>query len=123
MAFSHAAFLVPLQIQASDVCHTMQHWHVYQKWNKRLFFELHKAYKDGRMSADPGTFWYEGELKFFDHYIIPLAKKLKDCNVFGAFSDDYLNYASMNRSEWAEKGMAIVEGYKEAVSRLDHIDE
>ena len=24
-------------IQASDVSHTMQHWHVYVKWNERLF--------------------------------------------------------------------------------------
>jgi hypothetical protein len=23
-------------IQASDVSHAMQHWHVYQKWNARL---------------------------------------------------------------------------------------
>ena len=22
-------------IQASDVCHTMQHWHIFRKWNER----------------------------------------------------------------------------------------
>jgi 3'5'-cyclic nucleotide phosphodiesterase len=81
-------------IQASDVSHTMQHWHVYQKWNKNLFQEMYLAYKDGRMGADPSKFWYESELAFFDNYIIPLGKKLKECKVFGVSSDEYLNYAS-----------------------------
>jgi hypothetical protein len=96
-------------IQASDVAHTMQHWHIYRKWNERLFRELSLAYKNGRMGVDPATFWYKGELGFFDNYIIPLAKKLKDCGVFGVSSDEYLNYALMNRAEWTEKGEAIVE--------------
>ena len=39
-------------------------------------------------------FWYPlGELKFFDNYIIPLARKLKECNIFGVSSDECLNYA------------------------------
>jgi 3'5'-cyclic nucleotide phosphodiesterase len=80
-------------IQASDVAHTMQHWHVYQKWNQQLFSEMYTAYQDGRMATDPSTFWYKGELDFFDNYVIPLAKKLKDCQVFGVSSDEYLNYA------------------------------
>ena len=80
-------------IQASDVAHTMQHWHVYQKWNRKLFSEMYLAFQNGRMAADPSTFWYKGELQFFDNYIIPLAKKLKDCQVFGVSSDEYLNYA------------------------------
>merc|ERR1712154_422194 len=87
-------------IQASDVCHTMQHWHVYRKWNERLFEEMYRAFKTGRATTDPGTFWYEGELGFFDNYIIPLSKKLSDCGVFGVSSDEYLNYATRNRKEW-----------------------
>jgi len=77
-------------IQASDVSHTMQHWHVYQKWNRKLFEELYQAWKAGRMGANPAEFWYNGELGFFDNYIIPLAKKLRECNVFGVSSDEYL---------------------------------
>ena len=46
------------------------------------------------MAADPATFWYQGELGFFDNYIIPLAKKLKECGVFGVSSDEFLNYAN-----------------------------
>jgi hypothetical protein len=49
-------------IQASDVAHTMQHWHVYQKWNRRLFFEVYSAFKNGRMGSNPRDFWYDGEL-------------------------------------------------------------
>ena len=38
----------------------------------------------------------------------PLAKKLKDCNVFGVSSDEYLNYARMNRAEWEDRGKGII---------------
>lgn len=44
-------------IQASDVAHTMQHWHIYLRWNERLFCELYEAYCQGRMDKDPSTFW------------------------------------------------------------------
>jgi 3'5'-cyclic nucleotide phosphodiesterase/Adenylate and Guanylate cyclase catalytic domain len=103
-----ATIVIEHIIQASDVAHTMQHWYVYQKWNKRLFLEMTQAYKKGRMGSDPATFWYQGELGFFDNYIIPLAKKLKECGVFGVSSDEFLNYAEQNRCEWAERGQEIV---------------
>lgn len=95
-------------IQASDVSHTMQHWHIYQKWNTCLFKEMSLAYKNGRMKVDPATFWYGGELKFFDNYIIPLSLKLKECGVFGVSSDECYNYAVRNRDEWRERGVSIV---------------
>ncbi|GKY96337.1 hypothetical protein MPSEU_000593400 [Mayamaea pseudoterrestris] len=95
-------------IQASDVSHTMQHWHVYRKWNRLLFHELTLAYRSGKMAADPASFWYKGELGFFDGYIIPLAKKLKDCKVFGVSSDECLNYAMRNRAEWEVRGEEAV---------------
>jgi hypothetical protein len=102
-------------IQASDVSHTMQHWHVYHKWNRQLFQELYVAHQAGRMGPDPSTFWYQGELGFFDNYAIPLAKKLKECNVFGVSSDEYLNYAMLNRAEWHERGIDLV---KEMVKEM-----
>jgi len=104
----HAAIVIEHVIQASDVAHTMQHWHVYRKWNRLLFFEMHSAFKAGRMGKDPSGFWYQGELGFFDNYIIPLAKKLKDCNVFGVSSDECLNYAIKNRAEWEVHGRELV---------------
>jgi hypothetical protein len=51
---------------------------------------------------------YKGELGFFDSYIIPLAKKLKDCKAFGVNSDECLNYAVRNRAEWEVRGEKAV---------------
>lgn len=128
-------------IQASDVSHTMQHWHIYIKFNKKLFFEMTKAYMEGRAEKDPASFWYvfsnslalmlveskhrllltrnatipsqtdryQGEIGFFDFYIIPLAHKLASCGVFGVSSFEYLNYALSNRSEWEERGQSVLE--------------
>jgi hypothetical protein len=103
-----ATIVIEHLIQASDVAHTMQHWHIYRKWNERLFGEMTVAYQTGRMEKNPADFWYQGELGFFDNYIIPLAKKLKDCGVFGVSSDEYLNYALENRREWANNGEEVL---------------
>jgi class 3 adenylate cyclase len=103
-----ATIVIEHLIQASDVSHTMQHWHIYRKWNARLFEELYRGYVDGRSDMDPSEFWYKGEMGFFDFYIIPLAKKLKDCGVFGVSSDEYLNYAMKNRQEWEDRGLEVV---------------
>merc|ERR1712157_559594 len=84
-------------IQASDVAHTMQHWHVYLKFNERFFKEQYQAYKDGRAAKDPSENWYEGELNFFKFYIIPLASKLKECEIFGVSGDEYFFHAESNR--------------------------
>jgi len=106
-----ATIVIEHIIQASDVSHTMQHWHVYQKWNKCLFKEMYAAYEAGRLAKDPSLFWYHGEIGFFDNYIIPLAKRLKDFGVFGVSSDEYLDYAEQNRAEWAERGQEIVASF------------
>jgi hypothetical protein len=103
-----ATIVIEHLIQASDVSHTMQHWHVYQKWNARLFEEMYNAYRLGRTDIDPSKEWYKREIDSFDTYIIPLTKKLKECGVFGVSSDEYLNYATVNRREWEAKGSDIV---------------
>ena len=69
---------------------------------------MYKAYSEGRAEKDPAEFWYKGEIGFFDFYIIPLAKKLKECGVFGVSSDEYLLYAEQNRKEWENKGEEVV---------------
>jgi class 3 adenylate cyclase len=103
-----ATIVIEHLIQASDVAHTMQHWHIYRKWNERFFMECYQAYKDGRAEKNPADRWYEGEIAFYDYYIVPLAKKLKDCGVFGVSSDEYLNYAIKNRQEWEARGREVV---------------
>lgn len=112
-----ATIVIEHLIQASDVSHTMQHWHVYCKWNAKLFEEMYAAYREGRAAKDPTEFWYQGEIGFFDNYIIPLAKKLSECGVFGVSSDEYLNYALKNREEWERRGESVVASYVENIRR------
>jgi hypothetical protein len=92
----------------------MQHWHVYLKWNERFFHECYQVYLSGRSETDPSEGWYKGEIGFFDFYIIPLAKKLENCGVFGVSSDECLQYARANRNEWERKGKDIVATYLSA---------
>ena len=84
---------------------------VYMKWNEKLFHEMYQAFRCGRAENDPSEGWYKGEIGFFDHYVIPLTNKLKECGVFGVSSDEYLNYAQANRDEWEQKGEEIVKQY------------
>lgn len=35
-----ATIVIEHIIQASDISHTMAHWHVYRKWNQNLFEEV-----------------------------------------------------------------------------------
>jgi hypothetical protein len=35
-----ATIVIEHLLQASDDAHTMQHWHVFVKWNERLFQEM-----------------------------------------------------------------------------------
>lgn len=106
-----ATIVIEHLIQASDVAHTMQHWQVFLKWNTRLFKERYKAYLNGscHVEQDPAINWYNSEISFFDFYIIPLAKKLRECGVFGVSSDEYLNYAQENRRKWEDRGPEGVE--------------
>jgi 3'5'-cyclic nucleotide phosphodiesterase len=117
-----ATIIIELIIQASDVSHTMQHFTVYQKWNHCLLTELYDAYACGRTDKDPTLGWYEGELWFFDNYIIPLAQKLRECGVFGVSCDEFLDYAMDNRLEWETKGREIVRSSTEAL-KLRHLEE
>ncbi|CAB9505993.1 Receptor-type guanylate cyclase gcy [Seminavis robusta] len=112
-----ATIVIEHLIQASDVSHCMQHWLVYTKWNERLFHELYLAYTEGRMDSDPSDGWYKGEIWFFDNYVIPLTKKLRNCGVFGVSSDEYLNYALTNRAEWEARGEEIVKGMVQKYSK------
>jgi len=54
-----ATIVIEHIIQASDVAHTMQHWHIYQKWNERLFNEMYLAFETGRAATNPADGWYK----------------------------------------------------------------
>ena len=106
-----ATIVIEHLIQASDVSHTMQHWKLYKRWNEHFFMECYSAFKAGRADIDPSVGWYKGEIGFFDFYVIPLAKKLDNCGVFGVSSHEYLNYAKANREEWVREGESIVQEF------------
>jgi hypothetical protein len=104
-------------MQAANIAHTMQHWHIYCKWNERFFEELYIAYQSGRGDSDPSgarasrspsDYWYEDELAFLETTVIPLATKLRDSRMFGTSSEELLNYAKRNRDEWKQKGREVV---------------
>jgi hypothetical protein len=95
-------------IQASDVAHTMQHWHVYCKWNEKLFMERYAAFQSGDSLDDPCKNWYDGELSFFDKYVVPLASRLREYGIYGASSEEYYGFAIENRREWEMKGRDVV---------------
>jgi hypothetical protein len=65
------------------------------EFNARRFFEgRYIAYRKGIAGENPlWAGWYAGELWFFDNFIIPSAKKLHDCAVFGVSYDEYLTPA------------------------------
>ena len=99
-----ATIVIEYLMQAANIFHCMQPWIIYEKWSSRLFEELWIAYKAGRSGEDPSQSWYQKELDFFDHYAIPLAMQLKDCDVFVVGGDEFLNYAIKNRQRWTEQG-------------------
>ena len=70
-----ATIVIEHLIQASDVAHTMQQWHVFCKWNKRLFMEMYKAYKEGRATQNPADFWVQGEKGFLDFLYHPTGQE------------------------------------------------
>jgi hypothetical protein len=85
-----------------------------------LLTEMYEAYASGRTSKDPLDGWYEGELLFFDNYIIPLAQKLRECGVFGVACDEFLDYAKDNRLEWQVKGRDLVREAADALRSREH---
>lgn len=90
---------------------------MYRKWNELFFRECYKAWQEGRAETDPSLNWYKGEIGFFDFYIIPLAKKLESCGVFGKSSDEFLNYARSNRDEWESRGEDVVREILESIKQ------
>jgi hypothetical protein len=44
----------------------------FQSQNERLFIEMYRMYLNGRSDKDPSVGWYEGEIGFFDFYIVGL---------------------------------------------------
>jgi hypothetical protein len=116
-----ATIVIEHIIQASDVSHTMQHWHVYRKWNYKLFDEMLTAYKQGRMGADPSTFGTK-----VSHSLTTTSfhlRKVEELNIFDASSDECLTFALQNRQEWETRGEAIVASMIKKRSQLNQAED
>ncbi len=96
-------------MNAADVAHTMQSFQVFVKWNKRLFREFYVAHKAGRLSFDPCENWYENQIGFIKHYILPLTQKMKACGVFGHTGSVFEYFATENLKRWMKEGEDISE--------------
>jgi hypothetical protein len=118
-----ATVVIENLMQVADVSHTMQHWHVYRKWNTRLFQEVTLAHRNGRSSFDPSSNWYKGEIGFFDHYVIPLAKRMKEAGVFGSAGTPYLAFATSNREMWETSGSQAVKVLIEETKTMEFDDD
>jgi len=99
-------------MQVATVAHCAQHWHVYVKWNRRLFQEHQIAFHSGHARKEPSEDWYDGELTFFDEVVIPLATRIKESGFFGDDAEEFLNYAISNRTEWKAKGKEMISAYQ-----------
>jgi class 3 adenylate cyclase len=104
-------------MQAADAAHTLQSYHIYLEWAERQFEEIYQAYHDGRAERNPADSWYKGELCFFDNFVIPLAKRLRDSGLFGRTGSDFLKHAQDNRKQWADQGKDMVREMVEGFSR------
>ena len=114
-----AMLVFELILQAADVSHCMQHWLIFSKWSSRSFEERLVAFLSGRkdFNNDPIVNWYENELEWFDSYIIPLAKRLQSCGLFGASGDEFWHWAEENRQEFACTGPSFTETVHQALCK------
>lgn len=101
-----ASAIMEQAIQAADVAHLMQNWSTFLKWNKKLYDEQWNAFQDGR-GDDPSVGWYQNQINFYEFYIIPLAMRLIQCQVFGQYGYDFLRLAQLNRQMWILQGEEI----------------
>lgn len=90
---------------AADVAHNLQGFEQMKKWSSRLYLELRKAYQAGR-GFDASAKWFENQIGFLESYLLPLAHRLEDTNVFGSM--EFARIVEDSRDRW------LTEGYDEA---------
>eukprot|EP00980_Cylindrotheca_fusiformis_P002014 scaffold444_cov109-Cylindrotheca_fusiformis.AAC.11 len=105
--YCKATLVIEHIMQASDIAHTMQAWEIYRHWNECLFHEMYDAFLEGRAEKDPSDGWYQGELWFFDNWVVPLAQDLKKCGLLDVVSDQLIKQARRNRLKWEHEGEKI----------------
>lgn len=104
------SLMMELLLQAADVAHNIQGWDNLVLWNHRLYDEMLFSFQHGK-GDDPAPNWFKGQICFFDGYIIPLAKKLRQCGIFGKRGDKFLNCVLENRRRWLVEGEAVTRDF------------
>ncbi len=115
--YLRASSVLEQLIQAADVAHSMQSWPIFVKWNTKLYDELWAARLAGR-GADVSKVWFKGQIGFFDNYIMPLAKRLKDCGIFGDQGPLFMENAQENRTRWLQEGEELCREMHQRVLRM-----
>lgn len=118
-----ATVVLEQMMRAADVGALLQDWDNSIKWSTRLYKELNNGYLQHR-GEDPAVGWHENQIKFFDFYILPLAKNLGVMGVFeesglvgntggsgggGGGSSFFVNCVKSNLARWIEEGARATE--------------
>jgi hypothetical protein len=69
--------------------------------------ELHDCFKKG-LCAQPLAGWYQGQIDFFDKYVIPLSQRSKSY-LKEDFSNALLTHGMFNRNMWMMHGKVATE--------------
>jgi hypothetical protein len=109
--------ILELLLQLADVGHCAQRWETLILWNQRCLTEFVSAAANGK-GIDPSDAWFKGQISFFDHYIIPLAERIRMGDIFSQdVSDIFLNSALRNKVRWNEEGAIVCDNMKEIAHR------
>jgi len=103
-----AQVILELMIRAADIGATMQSFHSFTRWGRRLYVEQKNAFEEGR-GVDPDSYWLGGQIAFLDSYAKQLAKSMEDSFVFGEKNNIFVPLIEENKKMWKEKGSEITE--------------
>ena len=86
----------------------MQHWGLYQKWNRKLYDEMLAAFHNGRGKKHPNEVWYKGEQASYNDIVIPVATMLSEQMAFRKAGRAMLQNAEANLREWRDSGKEVL---------------
>lgn len=96
-------------MRAADVAHNLQGWDQMATWSNHLYMELKKASIQQR-GDDPEEGWNKNQVGFLDAYVLPLARKLDDCGVFGDTRGSiFAHIVNQNKERWIREGVEVTE--------------
>ena len=99
-----ATVVLEQMMRAADVAALLQDWGNIMKWSTRLYKELKNGYLHER-GEDPSVGWFDNQIKFFDFYILPLAKNLGLTGVFEEeVADVFVGCVKSSLERWIEEG-------------------